>query len=78
MRKEFRRPVIKKVEVADRFYRCKVCGSKVGSGEFVLVDEFPMCYPCLNEIRQNPLGVLVGIIRHYELEIEELEFEKEV
>jgi len=77
MRKEFRKPVIKKVEAVG-FYRCKVCGSKVGFGEFVLVDEFPICNSCLNEVRQNPLGVLVEVIRRYETELEELEFEKDL
>jgi len=78
MKKRFSRPVIKTVEANGRSYRCIVCRRKIDSGRFVLVDEFPVCYLCLNEVKKNPLGVLVTVIRYYELEIEELEFEKEV
>jgi len=77
--KKFREPKVAKVfRTYGKSYACKVCGRKVKGGEFYLVDEFPICANCLSEVKRNPLGVLVAVIRHYELEIEELEFEKDL
>jgi len=72
----FKRPEVKTIEVDGRSYRCIVCRRKIDSGKLVLVDEFPVCHSCLSEVEKNPLGVLVAVIKHYELEIEELEFEE--